>query len=95
MASIDSARVPSPTISIGYRECCSLIRLESDFLRKYDIPNRQLPLGPEAPDSYSRTTPVKLIDVHLPAVTNAIPLSAMAADDFEKPVALVLRELRR
>src|SRR5262245_17635520 len=51
-------------------------------------------MGEEAPAAHTPTIAIKLLDVHLPAVANAVALARHAAGDIEVAVFFVLPALR-
>src|SRR6476660_3192561 len=70
-----------------------LEQLQRRLLRQHHVPRYQAALREEAPAADAPAVAVELLDVHLPAVSDAIALARLAAGDIEKPVLLVLAAL--
>src|SRR5581483_3788114 len=78
---------------VGDLERVGLEQLERQLLRQHHVAGHQVALRVEAPAAHAPAGAVELLDIHLPAMANAVALAGAAADHIEETVLLVLQPL--
>ena len=81
--------------TVGHRERRPLIGFEGNLLGEHDVTWDKGPLRSKAPAFLGQTVLVEFIDVPSRSVSDAIPCSGMATDNFETADRVELSALSR
>jgi cellulose synthase/poly-beta-1,6-N-acetylglucosamine synthase-like glycosyltransferase len=78
-----------------HRQRTALVGFKRDLLRQHDVACDEIISGHETPAHRRVARVVQLVNIGGCAMADSIPLSAMAADDIEISMRIILRKLRR